>query len=332
MAHMDRKTAQTRIRKALKTITGRAWSVTGDRGTAWGWITVHAMPKDRVGEFGYLSDEDAETLTLIIYTGFGVHRVSGQGHLVSPDDREWFTVRLEGLADLSETMGDEFDADAIAAFDRGWQGGGGMDEAHMAGRAARRRFDGGGLDARELGVMGYQEGCVRVAPSELSTADKKEWYRGWDAANIADEDEAQHAVNQSHFRATQGDEDDANRCVGCGAEIGAGRTECHECAVPDEREIEDGAIEADIAEAAETIDRGRNEPDRAQIETWAAMVLGQCGRYDEQLGYMVRIGGHHLGAPTTRELAIKMADTIGAARLADLANLNLRPARREGAR
>ncbi len=33
-----------RIRAALKRRTGHSWSVTGGRGTAWGWITVTTPP------------------------------------------------------------------------------------------------------------------------------------------------------------------------------------------------------------------------------------------------------------------------------------------------
>jgi len=44
---MDRDEAITRIRTALKARTGRPWSVTGDRGTAWGWIRIDAPPARR---------------------------------------------------------------------------------------------------------------------------------------------------------------------------------------------------------------------------------------------------------------------------------------------
>lgn len=35
------------IRKALKVRSGKPWSVTGGRGTAWGWITVESPPARR---------------------------------------------------------------------------------------------------------------------------------------------------------------------------------------------------------------------------------------------------------------------------------------------
>ncbi len=44
---IDRDEAIARIRTALKRRSGKAWSVTGGRGTAWGWITVEAPPARR---------------------------------------------------------------------------------------------------------------------------------------------------------------------------------------------------------------------------------------------------------------------------------------------
>src|SRR5262249_21146248 len=44
---LDRDTAIKRIRAALKRRSGKTWSVTGDRGTAWGWINIDAPPKRR---------------------------------------------------------------------------------------------------------------------------------------------------------------------------------------------------------------------------------------------------------------------------------------------
>jgi len=46
---MDRNETIQRIRTALKLRSGKVWSVTGGRGTAWGWITITAPPKRRTG-------------------------------------------------------------------------------------------------------------------------------------------------------------------------------------------------------------------------------------------------------------------------------------------
>lgn len=46
-----------RIRAALKTRSSKAWSVTGGRGTAYGWITITAPPA-RLGTHGGMTDDD----------------------------------------------------------------------------------------------------------------------------------------------------------------------------------------------------------------------------------------------------------------------------------
>jgi hypothetical protein len=71
---MDRNTAIARIKTALKTRTGRTWSVTGGRGTAWGWITITAPPARRV------CWEDCSLETCM-------HERFGERHCLSKDDR-----------------------------------------------------------------------------------------------------------------------------------------------------------------------------------------------------------------------------------------------------
>lgn len=44
---MDRDTAIAEIRAALKRRSGKAWSVKGGRGTAYGWIEIDAPPRRR---------------------------------------------------------------------------------------------------------------------------------------------------------------------------------------------------------------------------------------------------------------------------------------------
>ncbi len=41
---MDRNETIKAIKTALQKRSGKAWSVTGGRGTAWGWITISAPP------------------------------------------------------------------------------------------------------------------------------------------------------------------------------------------------------------------------------------------------------------------------------------------------
>lgn len=68
-----RNEAMTFIKAHLRRRTGRSWSVTGGRGTAWGWITVTALPAQL--ERGYLTAHDAALLSETL----GGERVHQQG-------------------------------------------------------------------------------------------------------------------------------------------------------------------------------------------------------------------------------------------------------------
>jgi hypothetical protein len=48
---IDRDEAIRRIKDGLKRRSGKAWSVRGGRGTAWGWISVDAVPKRRTWHY-----------------------------------------------------------------------------------------------------------------------------------------------------------------------------------------------------------------------------------------------------------------------------------------
>jgi hypothetical protein len=117
---MDRDEAIKRIRTALKARSGKTWSVTGGRGTAWGWITVQAPPARRVlheanpnydcsyttpgklpyldvkpgdGEQGYYTSiSECKELAELFGLGRPVH---SQGISISPDDRDWYVTRAE---------------------------------------------------------------------------------------------------------------------------------------------------------------------------------------------------------------------------------------------
>lgn len=89
---MTRDEAVQRIRQALKRRSDRAWSVSGGRGTAYGWIQVQAPPR-RQGEYGYTSPDDCATLAQL----FGLDRpVHNQGLSIPPEQREWHVGRAEG--------------------------------------------------------------------------------------------------------------------------------------------------------------------------------------------------------------------------------------------
>lgn len=93
--HIERKEAKARIKAALKEITGKRWSVTFDRGTAAGWIKIHALPSNRVDEFT-MSEEDQE----ILKDALGLDRwnVAG-GFALDPRCRAGFVRRLEARAE-----------------------------------------------------------------------------------------------------------------------------------------------------------------------------------------------------------------------------------------
>lgn len=60
---LTRDEAIRRIRAGLKRRTGKSWSVTGGRGTGWGWIRISAPPARRVGEWGgVMTDADRAEL------------------------------------------------------------------------------------------------------------------------------------------------------------------------------------------------------------------------------------------------------------------------------
>lgn len=57
----DRDDVIRTIRTALKARTGRTWSVTGGRGTAWGWVTITAPPARR-DQYGHMTADDRAVL------------------------------------------------------------------------------------------------------------------------------------------------------------------------------------------------------------------------------------------------------------------------------
>jgi len=125
--HIDRDEAIKRIRAALKKKTGKSWSVTGDRGTAWGWIKVEAPPRRRVWHekiaefdasmpgadwyktvrevpiakddpkraYGYTSVSECREIAAAFglkNKPYGVHH---QGLSINPDSREWYVAQIE---------------------------------------------------------------------------------------------------------------------------------------------------------------------------------------------------------------------------------------------
>jgi len=100
---IERNEAIRRIRAALKKATGKTWSVSGgDRGTAWGWLTVDAPPRRRTSaydwseafgeverpvraeETGHATKDERLELGLIFGEQGMIHY---QGFSISPEDR-----------------------------------------------------------------------------------------------------------------------------------------------------------------------------------------------------------------------------------------------------
>jgi hypothetical protein len=79
---MDRDEAIARIRKALKARSGKAWSVKGGRGTAWGWIDIDAPPARRTAEF--IKKPDSNTHSMEDYEEVDTGKPNGH---MSPNDR-----------------------------------------------------------------------------------------------------------------------------------------------------------------------------------------------------------------------------------------------------
>lgn len=82
---MDRNETIKTIKTALKRRSGKSWSVTGGRGTAYGWIRISAPPTrtiyDREGnilpenkrQFGYMSPTEREELGQLLGMNKPVH-------------------------------------------------------------------------------------------------------------------------------------------------------------------------------------------------------------------------------------------------------------------
>ena len=61
----DRNETILLIRASLRKRSGKAWSVRGGQGTAWGWIDITAPPK-RLDEYGCMTEADAAELGVLL--------------------------------------------------------------------------------------------------------------------------------------------------------------------------------------------------------------------------------------------------------------------------
>lgn len=112
-AFTDRDAAIAEIRRALKARSGKAWSVKGNHGTAWGWIDISAPPKRRVcrdnvesgpcpcgkadcGQW-YMTDADRRELGQLLGLGKDAH-YQGVSVAAGSDYRIEYVQRARGEA------------------------------------------------------------------------------------------------------------------------------------------------------------------------------------------------------------------------------------------
>ncbi len=91
------------IRAALKTRTGRTWSVTGGRGTAWGWILITAPPARRVN-WG-MTDDDIATLSAAMGSGGGM---VGRGGYTVPSSDAYYAQAVALASGLPATPAEPY--------------------------------------------------------------------------------------------------------------------------------------------------------------------------------------------------------------------------------
>lgn len=83
---MDRDTTIAAIKAGLRARTGKEWSVTGGRGTDWGWIRISAPPRRRL---------DSQ--------GRGVGELDGRGGVV--DSENVYYMSSTDCTELGEALG-----------------------------------------------------------------------------------------------------------------------------------------------------------------------------------------------------------------------------------
>ena len=92
--NLSRNAVIARLKTALRARSGRAWSVTGGRGTAYGWITIDTLPSRRADDQAYR--EDQQWLARLLGLD-GVHH-QGVSIPASHDYYREYIDRAEGRA------------------------------------------------------------------------------------------------------------------------------------------------------------------------------------------------------------------------------------------
>lgn len=97
---MDRNETIKAIKANLQRRSNKTWSVTGGRGTSYGWLTISAPPK-RLDQYGYMSLEDrAELSDLLGKTTCGL--VHQQGESI-PNANDYYQEYLDRSAGITPT-------------------------------------------------------------------------------------------------------------------------------------------------------------------------------------------------------------------------------------
>lgn len=86
--HTDRNATIAAIKAALKKRSGKTWSVTGGRGTAWGWINISAPPARRTWRYRLRTGMPDYPENYEGYNG------ADGGHGITPEDRKELATLL----------------------------------------------------------------------------------------------------------------------------------------------------------------------------------------------------------------------------------------------
>lgn len=88
--------AAREIKKALRERSGRAWSVSADRGTARGWMHIKATKKYAANEYGDLTEEDARLLADLLGLEQQAHH-QGVSIMATSNARREYIDRARGV-------------------------------------------------------------------------------------------------------------------------------------------------------------------------------------------------------------------------------------------
>ena len=97
---IDRNEAIKRIRAALKRRSGKQWSVTGDKGTAWSWINIDVPPSRRTWHYVQTKTPEAPNPAAIYGGASGLTPAyylypGAEDPILRPEDDPWAREALE---------------------------------------------------------------------------------------------------------------------------------------------------------------------------------------------------------------------------------------------